>query len=64
MDKHRFRMGQNVRLALGTIHAGKSIACKIVQLLPFDGINFQYRVKSAQEPFDRMANEHELTAMP
>lgn len=63
MDKHRFQIGQNVRLSLGTIHQGKSIICKIVQLLPFDGLSFQYRVKGSEESFDRVANEHDLTAV-
>jgi hypothetical protein len=64
MDTHRFYVGQNVRLSLGPIHQGNSIACKIAQLLPFDGESFQYRVKNDAESFERMANEHDLTAAP
>jgi len=64
VDKQRFRLGQHVRLSYGTNYREKPIACKIVKLLPFDGVCFQYRVKSANEPFERIANEHELIAVP
>jgi hypothetical protein len=63
MDNHCFQIGQNVRLSLGTIHQGKTITCKIVQLLPFDGLCFQYRVRCSEESFDRVANEHALIAV-
>lgn len=63
-DSYRFQIGQNVRMSLGAIHRGKSIACKIVKLLPFEGVYFQYRVKSADEPFERIANEHDLITVP
>jgi hypothetical protein len=57
-------MGQNVRLSLEALQRGKSISCKIVKLLPFEGVHFQYRVKSADEAFERIAEEHELWALP
>jgi hypothetical protein len=62
MDNHRFRIGQQVNLSLGLSYPGKVISCKIVQLLPFDGSSFQYRVKNANEAFERIANEDELAA--
>ena len=62
--RHRFHMGQNVRLSLAALQRGKSISCKIVKLLPFEGVHFQYRVKSADEAFERIAEEHELWALP
>ena len=34
---------------------------KITQLLPPDGDDFQYRIKSAAEPHERMVKESQLT---
>ena len=62
--RHRFHMGQDVRLSLAALQRGKSITCKIVKLLPFEGVHVQYRVKSADEAFERIAEEHELWAVP
>ena len=59
--RHRFQVGQNVHLSLGAIHRGKSIACKIVKLLPYQGAYYQYRVKSTYEEFERLAGEHVLS---
>ena len=64
MGKHRFQIGQNVHMSLGAMQRGKSITCKIVKILPFEGRYYQYRVKSADEAFERIANEHELIALP
>jgi hypothetical protein len=61
--RHRFHMGQNVRL-FEPLQRGKSISCKIVKLLPYEGVHFQYRVKSPDEAFERIAEEHELRALP
>jgi hypothetical protein len=33
---------------------------KIMQLLPAEGGNYQYRIKSADEPHDRVVKESEL----
>ncbi len=60
MDTYRFSVGQNVRLVQSVLHRGKSIACEIVQIMPYDGACFQYRVRGEDEQFDRIAKEHEL----
>jgi hypothetical protein len=60
----RFRLGQDVRMSLGALQRGKSISCKVVRLLPFEGARYQYRVKSTDEAFERIAEEHELWATP
>ena len=60
MATYRFSVGQNVRLMQGAIHRGKSIFCEVVQIMPFDGASFQYRVRAPDEQFDRIAKEHEL----
>jgi hypothetical protein len=49
MASYRFSVGQNVRLMQGAIHRGKSIYCEVVQIMPFDGASFQYRVRAAKE---------------
>jgi hypothetical protein len=51
-------------MSLGALQRGKSISCEIVKLLPFEGAHFQYRVKSTDEAFERIAAEHELWALP
>jgi hypothetical protein len=60
MDINRFNVGQTVRLLQSVINRNKSIRCQILQIMPFDGICFRYRVKGEQERFDRIAQEHEL----
>jgi hypothetical protein len=62
MTKHRFQVGQSVRLSLGIFHPDKSVACEIVQLLPFEDDGFKYRLRCRDESFDRAANEGDLTA--
>ena len=62
-EGHRFQVGQNVRLSLGAIHRGRSVTCKIVKLLPYDGASYQYRAKSTDEEFERTAGEHVLSPL-
>jgi hypothetical protein len=62
-SSHRFQIGQNVRMSLGPMQRIKSISCTIVKILPFEGTFFQYRVKGTDEPFERIANEHELMSL-
>ena len=62
MARHKSKVGQVVdfvqpRLALLTVHG----LYEIVRLLPSDGAQFQYRIKAASEPFERMAKEGQLT---
>jgi hypothetical protein len=64
MDTYRFSVGQNVRLMQGAIQRGRSIFCEVVQIMPFDGASFQYRVRAPDEQFDRIAKEHELAEVP
>jgi hypothetical protein len=60
MDTHRFAVGQTVRLLQSVINRGKSIPCEILQIMPFDGACYQYRVRGEDERFERIAKEHEL----
>jgi hypothetical protein len=57
MSGHKFKIGQlgnylNLEPAPGVY--------QITQLLPPEGDTFQYRIKSGNEPHERVAKEHEL----
>ena len=60
MAAHRFKIGQMViyhpsRRAIGASRF------KILRLLPTDGQEFTYRIKSSEEDVERVAKESELT---
>ena len=58
---HKFTIGQNVRYTAGPFgRFGASGSFKIVKLLPSDGEEQQYRIKSATEAFERVAKESQL----
>ena len=62
MAHHRFKVGQLVDFAPsrpGVPAPGRQY--EIIRLLPADGGEFQYRVKSKSEPFERVAKESELS---
>ena len=54
---HKFKIGQLVDY-LGRERA--SGVYEVTQLLPPEGGAFQYRIKNANEPHERIAKEHEL----
>jgi hypothetical protein len=58
---HKFRMGQTVIYSVPFGH-GASIVCEVTQLLPVDDNEFQYRIKSVNEPHQRVAKESQLTS--
>ncbi len=58
---HRFQLGQTVLFTakpVGQMDANGTY--KIVKLLPSDGDDFQYRIKSTTEAFERVARESQL----
>jgi hypothetical protein len=57
VSDHKFKIGQLVYY-LGS--EGASSVYQVTQLLPPEGEAFQYRIKNANEPHERMAKEHEL----
>jgi hypothetical protein len=59
MTQPRFAVGQNVRL-IHKFSSGKVDRYVIKQAMPFDGLNYEYRIKSEAEQFLRVAKEHEL----
>jgi hypothetical protein len=64
MPAHKFKVGQSVRFTPGkmTRPAGAQ-AYKIVRILPAEGGEYHYRIKSVYESFERMAAESELSAL-
>jgi len=57
MSDHKYKNGQLVKY-LGRESASGTY--KITQLLPPEGDDFQYWIKKAREPHERVAKEHEL----
>jgi hypothetical protein len=56
-----FKVGQSVNYRPGPrSQAGSSGVYKITQLLPPEGTERQYRIKSADEPHERVAEETDL----
>ena len=56
MSGHKFKIGQ---LANYLSLQDASGVYQVTQLLPPEGEAFQYRIKNANEPHERMAKEHE-----
>jgi hypothetical protein len=57
MSEHRFKVGQTV-IYLGRERASGTY--KITHLMPPEGGDFQYRIRSANEPHDRVVKESDL----
>ncbi len=61
--RHKYKVGQAVDLRPGRWGVpASSREYKIVRLLPIEGGERMYRVKSEAETFERIAKESELTA--
>jgi hypothetical protein len=58
VSDHKFRIGQTVHYTAG--RGGMSGLFKVTQLLPSEGDDRQYRIKSADEPHERVAKESQL----
>ena len=59
MSDPKFRIGQRVNYT-GHFGSGSSSSYVVRQLLPFEGNEFQYRIKSEAEPHDLIAKESQL----
>jgi len=58
---HKFHVGQAVYFTAGTMgRPGASGSYQIVKLLPSEGDEHQYRIKSPGEAFERVAKESQL----
>jgi hypothetical protein len=61
VSNHKFKIGQSVNYTSGPFGAGiASGVYKITRLLPPEGDDFQYKIKSAAEPHERMVKESQL----
>jgi hypothetical protein len=61
LKTHKFQIGQTVCFTSRPIgHMAVNDAYLIVKLLPSDGDDYQYRIKSANEAFERVAKESQL----
>jgi hypothetical protein len=62
MAEHKFREGQRVTLAANIINRTSTGGGYIVvKQLPHRDGEFEYRIKNAAEPHERVARESELT---
>jgi hypothetical protein len=57
MSGHKFKIGQLVNYLSRERAPG---VYQITQLLPTESGTFQYRIKSRNEPHERVVKEHEL----
>ena len=61
MDSHRYRVGQSVHYSSNMLrHFAAAGSFRIVKLLPPEGDEQQYRIKSPTEPHERVAKESQL----
>jgi hypothetical protein len=61
MSQHKYRVGQLVDYNPGRLGmAGSAREYKILRLLPPEGTDLLYRIKSIGEAFERVAKEREL----
>jgi hypothetical protein len=61
VSTHKFTIGQAVHYTSGLYGAGSARSVyQITQLLPPEGDDFQYKIKSAAEAYERVAKESQL----
>ncbi len=61
LSDHKFKIGQTVRFTSGPYGRGSIGGIyQITQLLPPEGDDRQYRIKSANEPHERVVKESQL----
>lgn len=62
MLAHRFKVGQRVIFHSPRRSVGPSVVT-VLRLLPIEGQDLTYRIKSTEEGFERVATEHELASV-
>ena len=60
MPSHKFRVGQLVQLAPAISRNVPGGSYEIAKQLPENGGEFEYRIKSMNEPHERVVRESEL----
>jgi hypothetical protein len=65
LKEHKFQIGQIVYFTSRPIgHMAADSVYEVVKLLPSDGSDYQYRIKNANEAFERVARESQLAYSP
>lgn len=65
MPRHRFKVGQAVSFSPGRLAIPPNGSeYKVLRLMPFEGGDLLYRIKSVAETFERVAKESELSPLP
>ena len=60
-ENHKYRLGQTVYFTSKPLgHMAANGTYQIVKLLPPEGDEHQYRIKSTSEAFERVAKESQL----
>jgi hypothetical protein len=60
MVGHKFKIGERVNYFSRERASG---SYQVTQLLPSEGDTYQYRIKNANEPHERVVKEHELDSV-
>jgi hypothetical protein len=61
VPEHKFKVGQSVSFMSGPFgRGGANGIYTVTQLLPPEGDDYQYRIKTAHEPHERVAKESQL----
>jgi hypothetical protein len=61
LKEHKFQIGETVYFTSRPIgHMAANSTYQVVRLLPSDGFDYQYRIKNANEAFERVARESQL----
>jgi hypothetical protein len=60
LNTHKFRIGQSVYFTAKPLGHMANGSYQIMKLLPSDGEEHQYRIKSTEEAFERVAKESQL----
>jgi hypothetical protein len=61
VSDHKFKVGQSVLYTSGPFGRGATSGVyKVTHLLPPQGDDHQYRIKSSDEPHERVVKESEL----
>ena len=61
LKEHKFQIGQPVYFTSRPIgHMAANSTYQVVKLLPSDGADYQYRIKNANEAFERVVRESQL----
>ena len=60
MPSHKFHIGESVMLRPAVSRNVPGGVYEVTKHLPHNGLEFEYRIKSANEPYERIAGESEL----